>query len=85
MEKQIRFIVFLIDSRCIEHDGHIFSSLQEARQYGHDALTDDYCTSVIIASFIFEPEQREMMLHEVEKISAKDWKKKKKTQLDLFK
>ncbi|MDY0102808.1 MAG: hypothetical protein RBS07_07690 [Lentimicrobium sp.] len=85
MENQLRFIVFLIDSRCIDHDGYIFSNIKDAREYAHDALTDEYCTSVIIASFIFGHEQREMMIHEVEKINAKAWKKNKKTQLDLFK
>lgn len=77
MDTQIRFIVFLIDSRNNEHDGYIFASIQDARNYAHDSLNDNYCTSAILAEFIFEPEQREMMLHAIETINAKAYSRSK--------
>lgn len=78
MDLQIRFIVFLIDSKYEQHDGYIFSSIAEARKYGEDSLLENYCTGVIIADFIFDKEHKEMQLHEVDKFSAKEVKRKRK-------
>lgn len=38
MSENIRYILFLIDSKIKDHDGKIFCSLRDAREYAKDTI-----------------------------------------------
>jgi hypothetical protein len=38
----LRYILFLIDSKIKEHDGKIFSSYNEAKQYAIECISEKY-------------------------------------------
>lgn len=44
----LRYIVFLIDSRIKEHDGKIFANYNDAKEYAQYAIKDSYSNKFII-------------------------------------
>lgn len=79
----LRYIVFLIDSKIKEHDGKIFCSYEQAREYVGDCIADDYADKAVIGMFCQDPNAREMLITMVETIGfARD--KKDVNQLQLF-
>lgn len=48
---QLRYILFMLDSSR-QHDGKIFASLAQAREYAQDAIQDKYCTKFVIGQFV---------------------------------
>jgi len=79
----LRYILFLIDSKCKEHDGKIFSSFIEAKEYAQDCIEEQYCNKAVIGSFILDPNKPQMLIQKVETIGfAGD--KKNANQLNLF-
>lgn len=85
METNLRYIIFVIDSKYKQHDGKIFTSLSDAREFAKDLMEEEWnkgCKAVI-GTFLFEPHIRDMYISQIETIGfAGD--KKKKEQLDLF-
>jgi RNA binding exosome subunit len=82
--KNLRYIVFCIDSKHNEHEGVILTSLSEARQEAQDLLNGHHGNKMILASFVLNTERQVTYLHQVEVIDSKT-SKKKLEQLDLFK
>lgn len=79
-----RYILFLIDSKIKQHDGIIFCSYKEAREYADDCLKEDwYCDKAVIGMFSLDPNAKEMRITMIETIGFKG-DKKKVNQLDLF-
>jgi len=83
-EKNLRYILFLIDSKVKQHDGKIFSSYQEAREYASDCINENYADKAVIGMFYLEADSKEMMISKVETIGFVG-DKKNVNQLELFK
>ena len=79
----LRYIVFLIDSKIKEHDGKIFSSYDEARQFANDCINDNYCDKAVIGMFCLDEQIKEMLITMVETIGFPG-DKKNINQLQLF-
>jgi len=79
-----RYILFLIDSKIKQHDGIIFCSYKEAREYAADCLKDNwFCDKAVIGMFSLDTQAKEMRITMVETIGFKA-DKKNVHQLDLF-
>jgi len=81
--ENLRYILFLIDSKIKEHDGKIFASHKEAKEYAQDAISDKYCDKAVIGIFYLDTNIREMMITKVETIGFLG-DKKNVNQLNLF-
>lgn len=80
----LRYILFLIDSKIKQHDGKIFCSYDEARQYASDCINDNYSDKAVIGMFCLNPNSKEMLITMVETIGFSG-DKKNVNQLQLFK
>lgn len=80
----LRYILFLIDSKIKQHDGKIFCSYDEARQYASDCIKDKYSDKAVIGMFSLDPTSKEMLITMVETIGFSG-DKKDVNQLQLFK
>jgi len=80
----LRYIIFLIDSKIKQHDGKIFCSYNEARQYASDCINDNYSDKAVIGMFSLNPNSKEMLITMVETIGFSG-DKKNVNQLQLFK
>lgn len=79
----LRYIIFLIDSKIKQHDGKIFSSYDEARQYASDCINDNYSDKAVIGMFSLNTKSKEMLITMVETIGFSG-DKKNINQLQLF-
>lgn len=81
--EDLRYIVFLLDSKVKEHDGKIFCSLPDARQYAIEAIDENYCDKAVVGMFVMQSHAKEMTITMIETMGfAKD--KKDANQLVLF-
>jgi hypothetical protein len=80
----LRYIIFLIDSKIKQHDGKIFCSYDEARQYASDCINDCYSDKAVIGMFCLNPNSKEILITKVETIGFSG-DKKNVNQLQLFK
>lgn len=80
---QVRYILFLLDSKIKDHDGKIFSSYGEAKEYAEYCLADNYSDKAVIGMFVMDPNIREMLITMVETIGFKG-DRKRVDQLGLF-
>jgi hypothetical protein len=79
-----RYILFLIDSKIKQHDGIIFCSYKEAREYAAVCIKEGwYCDKAVIGMFSMDTQAKEMRISMVETIGFKG-DKKNVNQLDLF-
>ncbi len=81
--EDLRFIVFVLDSTIEQHDGKVFSNLSDARKFVKDCIDEKWGNKMIIGSFVFNPEHREMNIEFIETFGL-GTSKKHITQLDLF-
>jgi hypothetical protein len=79
----LRYILFLIDSKIKQHDGKIFCSYDEARQYACDCIIEKYSDKAVIGLFCVDPNAKEMLITMVETIGFSG-DKKNINQLQLF-
>jgi hypothetical protein len=79
----LRYILFLIDTKIKDHDGKIFCSYDEAREYASDCLNDAFCDKAVIGMFYLDPNSKEMLITQVETIGFYG-DKKNVNQLKLF-
>lgn len=79
-----RFILFLFDSKFKEHDGKIFSSYQEAKNYAAECISEKYCEKFAIGFFSIDINSKEMLITSVETFGFSG-DKKNVNQLELFK
>lgn len=80
----IRYILFLIDSKFKEHDGKIFCSYEEAREYANDCINENYSDKAVIGMFCMNPNSKVMMITMVQTLGFLG-DKKDVNQLELFK
>lgn len=80
----LRYILFLIDSKIKEHDGKIFSSYKDAKEYATDCINEEYCDKAVIGAFYLDNSIKEMLISNVETIGFTG-DKKNVNQLQLFK
>jgi hypothetical protein len=64
--KNLRFIVFLIDSKFKEHDGKLFSSLREAKEFVVECMAENYCDKAVIGTVYIDLNSKEMLISKVE-------------------
>lgn len=79
----LRYILFLIDSKIKQHDGKVFSSYEEARQYASDCINENYCDKAVIGMFNLDPNLKEMLITQIDTIGFTG-DKKNINQLELF-
>jgi len=79
----IRYIVFLIDLKHKDHDGKIFSSINEAREFANLYIEDGYADKAVIGMFLIDAQISETTITQVETIGFKG-DKKNINQLQLF-
>ena len=80
---QPRYILFLLDNKYKEHDGIVFKSLVDAKEYVRDCIEDKYCTSFVIGMFNFDHLEERMHISHVESYGMPN-DKKRINQLTLF-
>lgn len=90
--KDLRFIVFLLvtdfasfnSSGAIDkHDGEIFCSLEDAKEYATDAVKDGLCNRFVIGRFVVDINLSRMGITGVETFGFRN-DRKNINQLDLF-
>ncbi len=81
--EDLRFIVFVLDSTIEQHDGKVFSNIADARLFVKDCIDENWGSKMIIGSFVFNLQQKEMNIEFIETFGL-NTSKKKIQQLDLF-
>lgn len=81
--QDLRYIVFVLDSTVDQHDGKVFRSISDAKEFCNDCINDQYGSKFIIGSFV-NNDHEEMNISYIESFGLKT-SVKKLTQLDLFK
>jgi hypothetical protein len=79
----LRYILFLIDSKIKQHDGKVFVSYDEARQYAADCINENYCDKAVIGMFNLDSNLKEMLITQIDTIGFTG-DKKNINQLELF-
>lgn len=80
---QLRYIVFLIDSKLKQHDGKVFKSHKDAKDFTRDMFEEKYADKAVIGMFV-EDGSEWCLISLVETIGFKG-DKKNVEQLELFK
>lgn len=80
--ENLRYIVFLIDSEYKNHDGKVFVSLNEAREFCKDVIAEKYADKIIIGMFEING-SRNMHISMIETFGFKG-DSKNENQLTLF-
>jgi len=84
LNESARYILLLIDSKFKEHDGKIFCSYKDAKEYANNCILEKYCDKIVVGMFSLNTQSKEMIISMVETIGfAND--KKNANQLELFK
>jgi hypothetical protein len=81
---KLHYIVFTIDDRCSQHDGKVFSSYEDAKQFAVDGFAENDCTKAVVGVFEFDKNAESMMITMVESMGFKG-DKRNVNQLALFK
>jgi hypothetical protein len=82
--ENLRYIVFLIDSKIKQHDGKIFSSLDDAKSFTYNLLEDNYADKAVIGMFYNDINIKELLITSIYTIGF-NGDKKNFRQLQLFK
>jgi len=83
--KNLRYILFLLDkTKHIQHDGKIFVSYNDAKNYANDCIKDNYSDKFIIGLFYMDLNKSELLITMVETFGFSN-DVKKLSQLELFK
>ena len=78
-----RYIVFCIDSKYKGHDGRIFSSLQDAKEFAKDTIKENFADKAVIGFFVWENGKQELSITLEETIGFKG-DKTKVEEMQLF-
>ena len=73
--ENLRYIVFVIDSKYKSHDGKIFSSVEEAREFVVDTMDYDYGDKAVIGCFHLDKDHKEMLITHIDSVGFKGDKK----------
>lgn len=79
----LRYIVFLIDSKLKDHDGKVFASYSAAKEFVVDMINEKYADKAVIGLFYLEPNRQEMHISHIDTVGFKG-DKKSASQLQLF-
>jgi hypothetical protein len=82
MSNNVRYIVFLLDTKHKDHNGYVFQSYSDAKKYVSEKLEAEYEEKAVIGMFL-EDNSKEMFISHVQSIGFKA-DKKNVNQLDLF-
>lgn len=92
--KNLRYIVMMLNpdvqqysstgERLDTHDGNIFCSIEDAREYAQDAIDNNLCTRFAIGTFVMDLQRENMMISLVETFGFRN-DRKNVIQLSLFK
>jgi hypothetical protein len=80
--RNLKYIVFVLDSKFEQHDGKVFSSLPDAREFVSDCINEKWGNKMIIGTFVLQ-DAREMEIEFIETFGL-NTSKKKIEQLNLF-
>jgi hypothetical protein len=80
---QIRYIAILIDSKIKEHDGKVFCSIDDAREYAMNVINENYADRAVIGMFVIDMLARESIITMIDTLGFTG-DKKKINQLKLF-
>lgn len=78
----LRFIVFILDSKREAHDGKVFPSLIKAREFVRECIDEKWGNKMIIGSFVNDNSE-EMNIEFIETFGLST-SKSKIDQLELF-
>lgn len=62
---KLRYIVMALDTKSKEHDGKVFASYDEAREFARDYLDDKYCDKIVIGMFYLSND-KDIMITNIE-------------------
>lgn len=79
----MKYIVFMIDSKHKDHDGKIFSSVDDAKDFLNDMYEIDFFNKAIIGMFVYDKDKKEMIITMVESFGFPG-DKKITNQLSIF-
>jgi len=79
----LRYIVFIIDSKYKDHSGKVFCNLQDANVYAKDLLNDNYGDKMMIGMFYEDSQTQEKNITYIKSIGFTG-DKKIKNQLSIF-
>ncbi len=81
--ERFKYIVFLVDCKHKQHDGKVFSSLRDAREFVRKYQEEKWATQFIIGSFLYDQNSPDMNITLIETFGFKN-DKKQIEQLTLF-
>jgi hypothetical protein len=81
---KLRYIVFLIDTKIKDHDGKIYTSYKDAKQFCANTMKEKYADKAVIGMFQVDTNIQEMNISMIETIGFPN-DKKAFEQIDLFK
>ena len=82
MTQAVRYIVFLLDANG-SHDGKIFPTVNDAREFARESLEDHYATKFVIGTFVLDTQAQSMSINCIEAYGISGIQSGPK-QLDLF-
>ena len=62
---KLRYIVMVLDTKSKEHDGKVFASYDEAREFASDYLNDKFCDKIVIGMF-YHSDFKEILITNIE-------------------
>lgn len=90
----LRYIVMMLNTETAQytstglrldtHDGNIFCSIEDAREYAQDAIDNKLCTRFAIGSFVMDLHREMSPINLVETFGFRN-DKKNVSQLSMFK
>jgi hypothetical protein len=91
--KELRYIVMMLNPQAAQftssgqrietHDGEIFCSIDEAREYANDSIKQKLCTRFAIGMFVIDMHATRMSISVIETYGFKN-DKQNVNQLELF-
>jgi len=69
--ENLRFIVFLLDTKNHDHDGYVFSRLQDAKNFLRENYEDGFYTKAVIGDFYLDKDLRESPITLIDTVGFK--------------
>lgn len=70
--ENMRYIVFLLDTKHGQHDGCVFAKLEDARHFLRENYEEGFYTKAVIGNFYLEENRRELPITLIDTVG---WKK----------
>lgn len=69
--ENLRYVVFVIDSKYKDHDGKVFATLDAAREFIMYSLCFDYADKAVIGCFYLDNNSKEMNITQIDSVGFK--------------